>query len=325
VPLLRRAYQQWAELERDASQRLFYRVGLLEVGPADGVVVPGVLRSAREHGLNVQAFSASEAMQLFPGFRVPEQFAAVFEADAGYLLVEQAVQVHAALATAAGAELAIGEEARSWRGLRNGVEVVTDRGRYEAGHLVVTAGAWAGQWLGELGVPLQVVRKHLYWYPTTSPRYRAASASPTYLFELPEGVFYGFPEIGEEPALKVGRHSGVSETVTDPLAERREENPHDRRLVDDFVARCLPGARPAPIRHTTCFYTMSPDEHFIVDRHPDWPLVAFAAGLSGHGYKFAPVLGEILASLVCDGATVLPCSFLGLARFGKAHPRPTGL
>lgn len=320
VPLLRRAYQLWDELERQSDQQLFHRVGLLEAGPPDGIVVPGVLQSAQQHQLRVETLAADDVHRRFPGFRIPEGYAAVYEADAGYLLVEECVRAAAALAQRQGAELSVGENVVAWQVRDGEVEVMTDRGRYTAARLVVAAGAWAGTALDFLRPRLRVVRKHLHWYATSGNAYSRESGCPTYLFELPGGVYYGFPEIGE-PTVKVAEHSGAREPVDDPLSDPRQVDPEDRRRVDAFVAQCLPQATGPVVRHAACFYTLSPDEHFLVDLHPDHPQVAYVAGLSGHGFKFTSVLGEVLAELALQGKTELPIGFLSARRLKDCRER----
>jgi glycine/D-amino acid oxidase-like deaminating enzyme len=208
--------------------------------------------------------------------------------------------------------LAIGESVLSWSANDEQVEVVTDRATYSAARLIIAGGAWSHDLLPELGVSLSVRRKHLHWYATQGGHYSPAAHCPTYLYELPEGVFYGFPEIGSA-TVKVGEHSGGC-AVTDPLHDARDPDPVDRQRVEAFLAECLPQVTRNAVRHETCFYTMSPDEHFIVDRHPARRAVVLAAGLSGHGFKFTPVLGEALIELAVEGASPQSLDFLGLKR-----------
>jgi monomeric sarcosine oxidase len=321
VPLLRRAYALWEELEARCGLRLYHETGLLEVGPRAGVVVPGVLASARRHALEVEALEPREAERRFPGFRIPDGMAVVFERRAGYLRVEDCVRAHAGEAVRLGARLATGETVLRWRVDGAGVEVETDRATHRAARLVVAAGAWAGGLLAELGVRLEVRRKTLLWYRTLSPRHREAEGGPGFFYETPGGLFYGFPELrGGE--LKVAEHSG-GEAVADPLAVDRSLRDADRAPVEAFLRRCVPGvASDGCLRHAVCLYTMSPDEHFVVDRVPAHPQVSFAAGLSGHGFKFTSVLGEVLADLALDGGTELPIGFLSCERPGLRSAPP---
>jgi monomeric sarcosine oxidase len=311
VPLLRRAYELWSQLETTCGQQLYREVGLVEVGPPDGEVVPGVLRSTREHNLNVDSLLPSEFSRRFPGFRLPETMSAVFEQKAGYLAVEACVRTYTAEAQKLGAELHSEETILSWQADGNDVTIKTNKGQYSAARLIVTPGAWAPQLLAGLGIRFEIRRKSLFWYEAP-PMYSADRNCPAFLYETPAGAFYGFPQ-ADEWGLKVAEHSG-GQVIDDPLTVNREIDPHDRKQVENFLAQYLPGVSRSLRKHVTCMYTMSPDSHFIVDRHPQHPQVAFVAGLSGHGFKFASVLGEILAELALDGRSALPIEFLSCRR-----------
>ena len=312
VPLLRRAYTLWAELSEQCGQQLYTETGLLEVGPADGFMVPGVRASARAHRLQVDELSAAEAEQRFPGFRVPPSMTAVFEQRAGYLRVEACVLAHINHAQRAGARVRSNEIVRAWRTDGRGVIVTTDRAEYAAERCIITAGAWAGQLLGELGIPLTIRRKALFWYETDDRVY-GEPGCPCYFYETPEGNFYGFPPT-DGFGLKVAEHSG-GQSVSDPLSLDRNVSAHDQDQVERFLAGYLPGVSRRCQHHVVCMYTMSPDEHFVLDRHPEYTQVAFVAGLSGHGFKFASALGELLSQLALDGQTCLAAEFLGCQRF----------
>jgi monomeric sarcosine oxidase len=328
VPLVLRAYRRWAELEEAVGKQLYRETGLLEIGPPEGCVVPGVKAAARQHALEIEEFSAAEVAERFPGFRVPEGMAGVFERHAGFLHVEQCVAAHLTEAVRHGAEFHADETARAWRvegagdkrtNDRATVVVETDRGRYEAARLIVTAGAWATSLLTELRVPLVVRRKPQYWFAAHDERYAIEHGAPSFLYETDEGTFYGFPVAGPE-GLKCAEHSGGA-TVNDPAGLSRAIDPTDLARVERFVAACLPGVTTRLNDHAPCMYTLSPDENFIVDRHPRHPQVCFTAGLSGHGFKFAPVLGEAMADLAMEARTELPIEFLGLQRFAEQAPR----
>jgi len=312
VPLVLRSYELWRELEARRGEQLFFESGLLEIGPADGAVVPGVIRSASEHKLEVEEVNAAEVSRRWPGFRVPAGMTGVYEPRAGYLRVEACVRAQLTDATATGAELHTEETVVDCQATAGEITVVTDRGRYATKKLVITAGAWASDWLRELNIAFQVRRKPQFWFATNSPNYRADAHTPAFLYETPGGVFYGFPEI-DTGEIKVSEHSG-GQVVADPLTVNRAVDPADQRRVGDFIAACLPGVSQRMTHHAVCMYTMSPDEHFVVDRHPADQRIAFVAGLSGHGFKFAPVLGEALADLTLEGRSDLPIGFLNCQR-----------
>ena len=314
VPLLLRAYELWAELERTTGQRLFEQVGLLQIGPADGAVVSGVLRAAALHHLPVETLSAAESHRRFPGFLVPEQMTAVFEPRAGLLHVEACVRAHCSAAIASGAELLSGVTVLGWDARPNEVVVHSDRGDFHAARLIITAGAWSPEMLSYPDLQLRVLRKHLYWFAAPEAKHQANRGAPTFLYDLPHGCFYGLPSINTD-GLKCGEHSG-GERVLDPLTDERAADERDQQRVRQFVSDYLPSVNLQFHSRSVCFYTMSPDEHFIVDRHPHHANICFAAGLSGHGFKFTGVLGKVLADWTLAGETKLPVEFL-------AHNRRT--
>ena len=326
VPLLLESYRLWEELEARTGQQLKIETGLLEVGPRDGVVVPGVLSAARQHGLVVEELTAAAIESRWPAFRVPNQgsppeLVGVFEPRAGYLKVEDCVAACLAEAKRHGAELLPNVEVRDWQS-GDDILVRTTAGDFRANRLVITAGAWSGPLLHNLGVSLEVRRKPLMWYQprdastATDSLTSSANGFPCFLFELPSGIFYGFPAV-DERGLKAAEHSG-GEPIDDPLAVDRRLHAADHDRVDHFLQAHIPAVRTPCREHAVCLYTMSPDEHFIVDRHPADPRIVFAAGLSGHGFKFTPVLGQALAELATEGVTRQPTAFLSLGRFRRS-------
>ncbi len=312
VPLVRRAFDGWRALQDAVGERLYHEVGLLQIGPPEGEVMRGVRQSARQHDVPIENLSAGETERRFPGLRVPEDCDAVYETQAGYLRVERCVLAHANEAVRLGAQLHTGETVRAWRAEGSGAVIETDRDHYAADRLIVTAGAWSAALLADLGVPLEIRRKPLYWFGTGSDVYRAEQGFPGFLYDLPEGCFYGFPQI-DSAGIKVAEHSG-GRVVADPLSVDREVDAEDQARVAGFVKRHLVQATTECLGHAVCMYTMSPDGHFLVDVHPRHPQVALAAGLSGHGFKFVGVLGEELARLACEGQVDAKAKFLGLGR-----------
>ena len=314
VPLAIASYDHWHRLEQEADEQVFVQTGLLQVGPSQGEVVCGVRESARRYSLAVEELSHAEIARRFPGFRVPKGMAGIYEATAGYLRVERAVALQLELAQKYGAVLETGQRVVSWKaseGQGGSVEIETDAGsRFAAARLIITAGAWAAQLLPELSRSLIVRRKPQFWFPVVDPNRRPAD-SPAFLYEMPEGVFYGFPPIAGR--MKIAQHSG-GDPVVNPLTVERSVLPADLPPVQQFISACLPGLDLTPVDHSVCMYTMSPDQHFVVDRHPQYPQVAFAAGLSGHGFKFTGVLGQALVELAADGQTPLPVRFLSSQR-----------
>jgi sarcosine oxidase len=319
VPLLLAAYEQWGELENAWGRRLLTQTGLLQVGPPEGEVLPGVLASAARHGLAVESLTAAEAMARFSGFHITEPLAAVYEPAAGSLAVEECVRAHLAGAVAAGAVLRCGARMERWEGAGDAklgatIRVYCDGEVLTTPRLAIAAGPWAASLLAELGVSLRVERRVQVWFRAPSIPYSAAAGCPAYLFELPQGIFYGFPRL-DARGVKVAEHTG-DQPVDDPKNVDRQLHPSDLARLEPFVASRLPGVELTATTHSVCMYTMSADQHFMVDRHPRHPGVVFAAGLSGHGFKFTGVLGQALADLAVDGGTKVPIGFLSLGRFG---------
>lgn len=315
VPMALEAYRLWDELGQLHGSMLRHETGLLQVGPAAGAVVRGVLESAQRHELPVEQLSAAEAQHRWPGFHIPAEMIGVFEQRGGYLAVEQCVIAHTEQATQSGALLQTGETVRSWHPSNGGFSVETTGGTYEAERLVIAAGPWSGDLLADLQLRLTVRRKPQYWFPPQGEEaYRAAAGYPAYLYELPEGIFYGIPAI-DDVGVKVAQHTG-GVVVDDPLALSQEVDEADLAAVRKFAARYLPQLGPELRDHDPCLYTLSADEHFIVDRHPRHEGVVFATGLSGHGFKFTCILGKLLTEMLLDHRTSLPCDFLSLRRGG---------
>lgn len=301
VPLLRRAYALWEDLQQHTGAPLFFRPGILQVGPPDGAVIQGLRRASAAHGLALTELSRAQIPERFPGFGAPPGTVGLLEADAGYLTVEACVRAHAARAEAHGAVRWDHTEVRGWRIVDGIVVVDTPRGETTARRLVLTAGAWTG-------LPgLTVRRKTLHWFSARRPD--AYHDSPVFLYELPEGVFYGFPQ--RDGAVKIAEHTGGAPVAHPDQLDRRVHDT-DRASVRRFSRAWLPDVdTERSVKDAVCMYTMTADGHFCIGHHPP---VSVVAGLSGHGFKFAPVLGEILADLVIRGETAHPIAPFSPAR-----------
>ena len=312
VPLLRRAYTQWRELERDCGRRLMHITGIVEIGPPDGIVVAGTLAASREHELAHEVLDAREAMRRFPAFKLPADDVAVTQPDGGYLLAEPAIDALIALAQTAGAEIRTGETVRAIEPRGGGVRVTTQRGVIDAGSAIVTAGPWVKTLLPDFPAPLRVTRQVLGWF---EPLQRSAFANfPVFLIESRHGIHYGFPP-DADGLVKVAKHHHGDETV-DPETYDRTVSAADENLIRAALAEHLPDANGPLAAAKTCLYTMTPDGDFVLDRVPGAPQIVVASPCSGHGFKFAPVIGEILADLAAKGETRHDISRFRLARFG---------
>ena len=313
VPLLCRAYDLWRELESRTGTRLYHATGLLEIGPADGIVIPGVLRSAAQFEVPIERLTMAEATYRYPNLHGDESWSVILEEDAGYLKVEACVQANLESATALGAELAIEQKVIGWEADGSGILIRTADRVYRAAKLILTAGPWAGELLSRFNVPLCVLHKHLYWYETNNHSYREVDGFPCFFYETLAGHFYGFPE-RDALGLKIAKHSG-GERVESAIDGVHQRNAEDQSAVEAFLLNNLPNVSRRMTRWSGCYYTMTPDENFIVDTLPNLPQVTIVAGLSGHGFKFTSVLGELAADLATDQRLLPSLSFLQLSRF----------
>jgi sarcosine oxidase len=321
VALLRRSYQLWRELERLSGERLLHITGSIDGGPANGPVFSGALRSSQQHGLPYEVMDGTELSRRFPGYRLPREIQCLYQPEGGFLLPERCNLAHINAALAVGAQVRYREPVVEWGVTGGHCWVRTLRERYEAGKLVIAAGPWASKLVPELAELAVPERQVLAWLQTSRPERFTPEVFPVFYIELEEGRYYGFPSF-LVPGFKFGRYHHRQERV-DPDRMNREPDSEDERLLRMFAERYFPDAAGPTLMLKTCLFTNSPDEHFILDLHPNHPEVALAAGFSGHGYKFCSVVGEIMADLAQKGETEHNIGFLGLKRFsgGTAGPR----
>lgn len=295
VPLVQRAYELWAELEREIDWRLFLQTGGLMIGPPDGVVVPGARLSAETHRLKHQILSSEEVQCRFPALQPAADMIAVSEPRAGVLFPEQCVAAHLQAAAKHGATVQLNEKALRWQPNSSGVRVFTDKSEYSAGQLVVSAGAWVKTLLPDLPIPLKVERQILFWFEPRDRAVVSAERCPIHLWEFePRRFFYGFPDLGTGVKLAI-HHEGE---VTNADSVRREVAPDEVEKMRAVVRSYLPAVSEKLLRTAVCIYTNTPDEHFLLDRHPDHSQVLIVSPCSGHGFKFSSVIGEVVADLV---------------------------
>lgn len=305
VPLVKRAYDLWDELSAATGKTLLHRSGLLIMGPeSGGATLPKLLAAAGKHDVRVEILSARELGERYPQFRPGDGYRGVFEPGAGYLEVENCVLAMAGRARELGAEIRENERVLDWSATASEVTVRTGAATYRAAKLVVTAGPWAGACLRDVGLPLTVLRVPQMWFDAPA----ALEGAPAFAFDRPEGFLYGFPR--RNGRIKMADYHPPTEEVADPASVDRSLRPADSAKVARCITECLPGVVPTPARASVCLYTMTPDENFVIDLHPRHENVAFAAGFSGHGFKFATVMGECLADLVATSSTALPIGFL---------------
>jgi sarcosine oxidase len=309
VPLLRRAYELWRELEAEANEQLLHVTGIVEGGDR---ILEGVLRSCAEHDLEHEVLSGTEVARRFPAYRLPAEMEVVHQPDGGFVIPERCIVAHVVGALARGAVLRARERVLEWAETESGVRIRTDRATIEANRLVLTAGAWS-QDVAHLPPGLvHGVRQALAWFQATPPELFEPARMPVFNLALDGEHFYGFPAHGI-PGFKLGRYDHFG-TGGDPDEISREPTLADEAALRAFAERYFPGGAGPTIALKTCLFEPSPDEHFLLDLHPEAPSAVVGAGFSGHGFKFCSVVGEILADLAVDGETRHD---IGLFRFDR--------
>jgi sarcosine oxidase len=323
VPLLLRAHDLWQKLGVDSGRNVFTRTGGLMIGRENSLAFSGTLRSAREWGLDHEVLDAADIRRRFPTFAPGAEDVGFYESRAGVARPEATVAAHLDLARAHGAELRFEEPVRSWDadGPGGRAWVATGRGSYTADRLVVAPGAWAPRLLSGLGVEVTVERQVMHWFqPEGGTGPYVPDRHPVYIWEDPDGTqIYGFPALdGPDGGAKIAFFRKGAPSDPDTL---------DRRIhpeeIEDMAAYLRPRIPTLPGRHlrgAACMYSNTPDGHFVLARHPEHPRVTVACGFSGHGFKFVPVIGEIIADLVTEGTTGHPVALFDPRRV-RVQPR----
>ncbi|NJP38450.1 N-methyl-L-tryptophan oxidase [Alkalicoccus luteus] len=312
VPFVLRAKALWEELEHATGEEMYVKTGVLGAGKKDGTFVNQMIDSAREYNLPLDVLTAEEANARWKGLALPADYAGCYEPEAGVLYAEKALRVYRREALAAGAKLYTHTTVQSVEPSADFVTVVTDHGSCTGKHLIVSAGARSGAVLKQLGlrIPLQPIRKTFSWYEADEARY-SAHVFPGFAMETADGTFYGFSSV-DEAGIKLGRHDGGE--AVDPEQQLAPFQAADSADTSAFLSRFLPLS--GKFKHgKTCLYTMTPDGSFVIDRHPQFAHIAVAAGFSGHGFKFAPAVGEALVQLVEGSDTTMDLTSFTIGRF----------
>lgn len=314
LPLLNRTYDLWQQLQSESGQTLFVQNGLIVAGASDSDVIRGLDLCYSQHDLPHEKLDASEARRRFPDFRFDEDAVVYYDPVAGFLDVEKCIEQHVRLARENGAEVHTMERVLHWHSENGQVTVTTDKRTLRSEKLIIMAGAWAKPELARLGVELEIWRKLMFWYRCAELLKPGPDRIPNFYFATSKGGFYGFPAVSER-GIKVGEHE-TPDIYPHPDRLNRELNSEEEEPVWEFLQQTLPELLPQRNGFSVCMYTVTPDHHFIVDIHPQDENVIIAAGFSGHGFKFAPVIGEMVSELAQTGSTSLPADFLRLRRFG---------
>jgi sarcosine oxidase len=316
VPIVKRAYGLWAELEQEVGRELFHQTGGLMIGRPEGTLVTGARHSAQIHHLPHEMLSATDVHRRFPALHPDYAMVAVWEPHAGILFPEACIEAHLEMARRHSAQLQYEEPVIAWEVDETGVRVITPKSHYQADQLLLTAGPWMGSLIPDLALPLTVERQGLFWFePQAHPERFSVDKFSIYLWEYEsDRFFYGFPNLGK--GLKVARHH-EGEAI-DPDKVRREVGPDEVETMRAILRRFIPDADGTLRSTDVCLYTNTPDSHFLIDFHPSHLQVLIASPCSGHGFKFSSAMGEILADLLVEGASSFDLSLFQLKRFSSS-------
>jgi monomeric sarcosine oxidase len=318
VPLLQRSYQRWRELEQVSAEDLLDVCGVLQVGSESGVVIPGVARAAAQHQLSIEKLSNDDLRKRYPQLHFNDEQVGLLEADGGMLRVELAVRTWAKQAQLQGATLRFDSSVLGYSHEGTHWRVITDQGDFFSERLVLCPGAWAvGLLPGSLTRHFQLRRKSLFWFDAPAS-FSRKTGFPVWLFERDDGIFYGFPKIAGS-GLKAAEHSGGQSLHRASQLDRTLQAPDEARLRH-FFADQIPLLKGASrLQHAVCMYTLSPDEHFLVGSLTGHQHLSVGAGLSGHGFKMVPALGEALAQSVLGERPSLNIDLFDPQRFEPGH------
>ena len=317
VPIIQRAYELWEQLEDESGRDLFLQSGGVMVGHPDSTLVTGAELSAQMHHLPYDRLSPAEVTERFPALTPAEDTVAIWDSRAGILYPEDCVRSHLDIARANGADLRFDEPLESWEPDGEGVRLRTAKGEYGVGKLLLSAGAWIPSLANGLSLPLEVERQVLVWFkPKDNPGHFAPDRCPIFLWDHGQDRhFYGFPNMGT--GVKVAlMHQGEE---ADPDSIDRDVSRQDEDAVRAMLERYLPSANGPALSAQVCMFTNTPDTHFLIDFHPESPQTLIGSPCSGHGFKFASAIGEILAELLVDGRSRLNIDLFRLDRFTTAR------
>lgn len=312
IPLLDRAYELWEDLNEKAGGGLFVKNGVIITGDPASETILGLRECYARHDLPHEEMTAQEAWDRFRPYRVPEGHTVFHDPLGGYLRVEDCVRHYLDSARTHGAEIFFEETRPRWNADASSVTVTTDGNAFSADRLVLALGPWSGPLLAGMGIELTLLRKMQVWYGAEGLQGLGGDALPCFACETGYGFYYGFPPLDED-GVKLAEHQG-GQAVACPEEMDRDLCSDDERPLLRFLSEFMPTLEPSLKRASACLYSMTADGNFIVDRHPEHANVVFAAGLSGHGFKFASVMGEILSDLSLSGSTAQPIGFLGIER-----------
>lgn len=313
VPFVLKAQNLWEKLQEETGEKLFLQTGILSAGPDNHPFMKEAMKSAETYQLPIEIMDRDEIMNKWPGITLPKGYNGFFERASGILFSEKCILAYRKKALKHGAELLTNTKVTNIVIHEEKVEVETENGQFTGDRCIVTAGAWNHKLLKELNLPLAPTRKTVGWFEAEESKY-AAEHFPGFIFQLPDQMYYGFPSI-DGCGLKIGRMDGGQ--IVDPDSINRQFGIYDEDEGDirGFLETFMPQAAGRLLQGKVCIFTRTPDEDFIIDRHPDYDHVIIAGGFSGHGFKFGSAVGETLANMALGKAIEFDLSSFRVNRF----------
>ena len=315
VPMLRRAYELWYDLEQTCNEKILYKTGSLDISKEDHWVFSGSLNSCIEHEIPHEVLNGDELSKRFPAYNFPRNYMSLFQKDGGFLLSEKAIENYTKLALANNANVSSNEKVIYWEVNNGEVTVITNKSKYKSNSLVITAGSWINKLIPELLNLAVPERQVLGWFKTHNDN-NFRNNFPVFSCSVDEGRFYGFP-IHKIQGFKIGKYNHLNE-IANPDNQNTTLSKTDEHALRSAITRYFPEANGKLMEYQTCMFTNTPDENFIIDQHPSFSQVFLAGGFSGHGFKFSSVVGEIISEMVINSQFPKELEFLRLSRFNLA-------
>ncbi|MFT4037325.1 MAG: N-methyl-L-tryptophan oxidase [Thermomicrobiales bacterium] len=315
VPLVLRADELWQELMDASGEQILVRCGGLELAAPGHVHASSARLAADQHKLSYEWLSPAEARARWPQFQTPDGWDVLYSDASGFLNVEPAIRTMAALAEQGGATILTNTPATAWGSDGNTVWIEMPQGRIEANSAIITSGGWSARVLKDLGLPIHVRRKTLWWQRLQHPDQFTPDRMPVFITDSNIGGIYGFPSV-DGLSLKIANHEGGEPVEPDTVD--RTTHAGENADVLALAELLFPDVTPEVVKSAVCLYMMTPDTDFIMDRHPEYANVVIGAGFSGHGFKFAPAVGEELARLLTQPEHT-PLARFRVTRFASAE------
>lgn len=322
LPMALRSWEGWRQLEKDSGEQLLVTTGNLTLGLPDGPALSGFLASARTANIPHEVLSAGEVRKRWPQLEPPDDYAAGMETQAGIVFPERCIRVFLRMAQAAGADLHVDEWVTAWTTHADGIEVHTTRGGYTAGRLLIAAGAGSRSLLGSSANLLAPKRVPVHWIDVPNAAAYGLGELPVNFWQVPRGgthdaadsnrEFYVLPVVEVGGRVKAAFHNGLADC--DPEKPAPAVSAEEEAQIRSMLERFLPPLSGLPMTSETCIYTQTPDDHFILGALPENDNV-FGVALAGHGFKFAPIVGQILADLIQGIAPAIDVDFFSPRRF----------